>query len=80
MKMESGVKTMKKSSIMTVLAVLALAAATTSVVAARGLENRTSAAFRAAKCVPTADGKFQCNATGEIMDAPCCVKSCCARK
>ena len=61
---------MKKSKLL--LASVALAAITLATVfaTARGTSD-------SAKCYPTANGKYVCKATGEIMDKPCCQNSCC---
>lgn len=71
---------MKNMTLRTVLGVLGLAAVATTVVVARGLDSRKDAARELTQCVATADGKFKCKATGVIMDEPCCVKACCAKR
>jgi hypothetical protein len=69
---------MTKMTLRTALGVLTLAAVAATVGVARGLDSRTEAKREVARCVPTADGKFMCKATGEIMDEPCCERPCCA--
>lgn len=66
---------MKRSQF--IAAGIALVGAALATVFAAGREDADSA-----KCYPTADGKYVCKATGEIMDKPCCDTpdtSCCKK-